>query len=237
MNEQPIEPGIAHKTDGHVLDVIDIFYTIQGEGPLVGFPAIFIRLAGCNLNCPLCDTDYTNGRRNMPLTELLNIVAMLQRSCPAGVAVITGGEPTRQNIEPLCRDLFNMGFMVQIESNGVLPLPGALLDEVLLGSVMWVVSPKTSRVDPSTRDATAFKYVIRDGAIDFEDGLPTTALGHTARPRVARPPQGYEGQIIVTPCDDKSEIANQLNRDAARDSALAHGYVLGIQMHKLFNVA
>ena len=57
INSQAIEKSAHYTTRSY--DVHSIFPTIQGEGPFVGQPAIFIRLAGCNLQCPACDTDYT----------------------------------------------------------------------------------------------------------------------------------------------------------------------------------
>ena len=61
-NSQPIE---KRSRDADVLEVHSIFYTLQGEGPFCGSPAIFIRLAGCNLQCPGCDTDYTSKREHL----------------------------------------------------------------------------------------------------------------------------------------------------------------------------
>ena len=43
---------------GGIMKINEIFYSIQGEGPSIGQPAIFIRLAGCNQNCTFCDTKY-----------------------------------------------------------------------------------------------------------------------------------------------------------------------------------
>ena len=70
LNTQPIEKR-HHKVD---LEVHSIFYTIQGEGPFCGTPAVFIRLAGCNLQCPSCDTNYTSKRRTMTAEEIVNEV-------------------------------------------------------------------------------------------------------------------------------------------------------------------
>ena len=61
MNQQAPEKQQL-RGDG-LLAVHSIFYTIQGEGPFAGETAVFVRLAGCNLQCPLCDTDYTSDRR------------------------------------------------------------------------------------------------------------------------------------------------------------------------------
>jgi len=53
------------ESDGLYLEVQDIFSTIQGEGPFAGKPAVFLRLAGCNLRCFFCDTDFESRRTTL----------------------------------------------------------------------------------------------------------------------------------------------------------------------------
>ncbi|MEG7364337.1 7-carboxy-7-deazaguanine synthase QueE, partial [Pseudomonas citronellolis] len=96
MNLQPIEKR-TKSADG-LLSLHSIFHTIQGEGPFCGTPSVFVRLAGCNLQCPACDTDYTQGRRAASVQEILDKVQEYQSS---GLVVITGGEPFRQDITRL----------------------------------------------------------------------------------------------------------------------------------------
>src|SRR5271156_2670792 len=90
--------------DGLQLEVKNIFPTLQGEGPFTGVPAVFVRLGGCNLACSFCDTDF-EGFRDMPVADIVENVS--SASCERGkrvrqLVVITGGEPLRQNIVPLC---------------------------------------------------------------------------------------------------------------------------------------
>lgn len=230
INIQPIEK--RHEGNGSFLDVHSIFYTIQGEGPYCGFPAVFIRLAGCNLQCPACDTDYTVGRHIMTVEELLNSVQRhLTPYCEPGLVVITGGEPFRQNIAPMCKLLRSNGHTVQIETNGTLPPPEDLPLDVVI-----VCSPKTGRVHSSiARRATCYKYVLSHSSI-AADGLPTLALGHSASPYVARPPEGYIGRVYLQPMDAQDEIENALNTRAVVKSCMTHGYVLQLQIHKLLNL-
>jgi hypothetical protein len=98
------------------------------------------------------------------------------------------------------------------------------------------VSPKTRRICPETVNATAFKYVLSADSIREEDGLPIQALGHPAKPYIARPPEGYEGIIYINPMDAADPVANRANLIACRDMALKHGHTMGIQMHKLVGV-
>lgn len=236
LNQQKPEP--ADHTSGTSLDIIEIFRTLQGEGPFSGRSSIFVRLAGCNLQCPTCDTIYVEGRHRMEIGSITDEIVRLVREVEGcDLVVITGGEPTRQNIEPLIRRLINdLAFTVQIESNGVLALPQGLRAFIETRSLHYIVSPKTARISPAASCATAFKYVLSHDDLLEADGLPIKALGHKANPYVARPPKGWTGPIYVNPCDDKDEVRNRLNMLAARDSAMRFGYVLGLQIHKILDI-
>lgn len=229
INIQPLEKRID--SNGLLLSVHSIFDTIQGEGPFTGHPAIFLRLAGCNLQCPGCDTDYTSARMDWTLDAIIDEVTYL-RSAPH-LVVITGGEPFRQNITPLVKQLGQLGYTVQIETNGTLP-PS-------LGFPRWptvVCSPKAGKINPALGErANYFKYVLAHDSIDHTDGLPLLALGHSAAPRVARPPTNYNGRVYLQPMDPQDETEYQLNVQAVVKSCMQFGHILQLQTHKLINVA
>jgi 7-carboxy-7-deazaguanine synthase len=219
------------------LMVYEIWYTIQGEGPFAGRPAIFIRLAGCNITCPGCDTDYTSIRTKMAPMTITNTVQLLWKEQTAawtnasdkerGLVVITGGEPFRQNITELVKLLRRHGFTIQIETNGTLPPPPGLLD---IFNVHIVCSPKTSYVHVDVAfAAVAFKYVISADFVSVNDGLPTTVLGR--RNPVYRPTRDVP--IYVQPMDEQDPKRNAANMQAAAASCLRFGYLLGAQIHKL----
>lgn len=112
------------------LRINEIFYSLQGEGCFTGTPAVFVRLSGCNRACAFCDTDFAS-HTPMSAEEITREVEQYG----ATHVVITGGEPTLQDIAPLCARLKASGHFVQIETNGSNPVP----DEV-----DWVTcSPKT----------------------------------------------------------------------------------------------
>jgi 7-carboxy-7-deazaguanine synthase len=234
-NIQPPEP--FDRSTGSELDLHSIFYTIQGEGPFSGCPALFVRLAGCNLQCPFCDTEYTSGRHRVTLEQLMDkVYTTMPLACK--LVVLTGGEPLRQNIAPFIALLARGGIMVQIESNGVLAIPDALALLLETPYVKLIVSPKTQKVSELTAVyATAFKYVLEHSQIDPEDGLPLLALGHKAKPRVARPPTGFRGEIYINPMDAQDPDENRRNVIAVRESSLKFGHRLGLQIHKLIDVA
>lgn len=151
-----------------------------------------------------------------------------------GLIVITGGEPTRQNIGPLCERLLHHGYAVQIESNGVRAPDRLTVNLVQEDKVVLVISPKTKAIHKTSAEiAHCFKYVLRDGDIDPVDGLPTRALEHAAAPRVARPPTGYDGVIYINPYDEKNEEANKRHLAATVQSCSKFGYRMGLQLHKI----
>ncbi|MBR1784486.1 MAG: 7-carboxy-7-deazaguanine synthase QueE [Bacteroidales bacterium] len=118
--------------------VNEIFCSLQGEGYHTGTPAVFIRLSGCNLHCPFCDTDHT-AHRDM---SALQIAEEATRHTPR-IAIITGGEPSMQPLEELVDTLHNKGFRVHIETNGTLPLPDSL-DWVTLSPKDLFLGPQAS---------------------------------------------------------------------------------------------
>ena len=231
MNNQPIEK-LDLRADG-VLQVHSIFHPIQGEGPFTGHSAIFIRLAGCNLQCPGCDTDYTSTRERYTLREILLEVDNVDEfpGPRKPLIVITGGEPFRQNITPLCNALIEAGHIVQIETNGTLPPSSGLHDD---GHV--VCSPKTGKINIAMQARIdSLKYVVKADDV-CKDGLPIHALDHTAVPCVAKPPLDYEGPIYIQPMDAKTVSQNARNMRTAVRSCMAHGYILQIQIHKIANL-
>src|ERR1700734_1686691 len=74
------------------MKVSEIFYSVQGEGILVGVPSVFVRTSGCNLRCAWCDTPYTSWQPEGEERSLDFIVNQVE-SYGASHVVITGGEP------------------------------------------------------------------------------------------------------------------------------------------------
>lgn len=97
-----------------------VYCSIQGEGALLGEPMVFVRLAGCSVGCPQCDTQY-RFYRHASESEIV-------RSCEAyrhaaRWAWITGGEPTDQEITPLIQALRDAGWQVAVATSGIREAP------------------------------------------------------------------------------------------------------------------
>lgn len=159
--------------------VTSMFYTIQGEGPFAGVPAVFLRLAGCNFGgksldgfCPFCDTSFQiEGAQRYTPSELAQELAALGTP-KTSLLVITGGEPM---LQPLVLDALDVLYSTdrfsdfQFETNGTQESFMELLQYRHFNmSTMVVVSPKANFItkkyaplkDEVQRRLDALKFVL-----------------------------------------------------------------------------
>ena len=108
---------------GKLLPLVEDFYTIQGEGFHSGKPAYFIRLGGCDIGCSWCDAKETWNPNLYPPTPVSEVVARAV-NYPAKSIVVTGGEPLRYPLDPLCDLLHRHGMKIFLETSGAYPLSG-----------------------------------------------------------------------------------------------------------------
>ena len=240
VNDQLIEKQVETNSPAINLDVISIWKTIQGEGPFAGRPAVFIRLAGCNLQCQLCDTDYTHNRRMMLTEDIVGKVKEL--FCHDGRAtrrpplvVITGGEPFRQNISRLINALSLEDFLVQIETNGTLFPRDAMF--VPWHFVTVVCSPKTPMIDEKLLPyISAWKYVVNADEVSENTGLPLRTLGGSTSVYIAKDIIDGPRDVYIQPLDEFGTGKNEANLAAAVASVMKFGYTLCLQVHKIANL-
>lgn len=138
------------------LPVVEIFYSLQGEGGRTGQATVFVRFAGCNLACEFCDTDFRVKETYTP-EELADAVAQLGGDCRW--VCFTGGEPTIHELQPICDLLHARGYQLQMETNGTRPRPAWGVDHVTVSPKQ----PQGGRLDPwYEANAREFKYVVDD---------------------------------------------------------------------------
>lgn len=169
-----------------MLQLSEIFYSIQGEGLWTGTPAVFVRLAGCNLACDFCDTDYST-KFFATVDDIVAKVRELGGDCP--MVVLTGGEPLAQAETPkLIEALRRDGRRVHVESNG--SIFTELPDDVWL-----CVSPK-ERADARMAERANEAKLIVDGRVP-EEHLPLFA----AKPTILLQPEGNARQNVAIALD------------------------------------
>lgn len=148
------------------MKVVEIFFSLQGEGVLMGTPTTFVRFAGCNLDCAWCDTRYAReGGEEMSIEQILTKV----EASGTPFVCLTGGEPMLQDdIYRLIQALLDDSYHITIETNGSMPLqrlPNS--DEILISmDVKCPSSGMSDKMDPenleflSPRDQ--LKFIIAD---------------------------------------------------------------------------
>lgn len=209
------------KGDGSALDIQEIFPTLQGEGPYVGWPSIFIRLGGCNLACSFCDTEFES-YASWTLESIMEKVKELRASNPCSLVVITGGEPLRQPLNQLCEELGILGLLVQIETNGTLfqPLPK---------HVELVCSPKNTgsgyhaiRPDIVQR-INAFKFILSETLDGYQE------IGEVGQ-------SDHDIPVYIQPMDEQDKTKNAHNVAYAVAYAKKHGHRVSLQIHKILDI-
>ncbi len=186
--------------------VTEIFHTLQGEGRNTGRAAAFVRLSGCNLRCPFCDTDHSP-RREMTDGEIAREAAAFG----TGFVVLTGGEPALQADAALIEALHAEGLEVAIETNGTRPLPPG---------IDWVtLSPKLPFAGAAGRMAVSRCNELK---CIFDGNTPVTDFGFEA------------DYYYLQPCDTGSPERNRAITAACIDYIKQNPrWRLSLQTHKL----
>jgi len=194
--------------------VNEIYPSIQGEGWHTGKPCTVLRLQGCNLRCPFCDTMYavdSDGGRVLSLEEIDGW--MLVSHPKDGIVLVTGGEPGCQPyLEELADSLRKWG-PVHLETNGTQVIPNCF---------DWVtVSPKGPEVEPVVMKlANEVKWLV-------EDWGDVALLKHFLREY-----DEFQGTVSVQPLSAGVEATRICVR-----AAIEKGWRLSVQVHKLIGVA
>lgn len=246
--------------DAHHLLLTNVFYTFQGEGPFAGMPALFVRLAGCNIgakeDCPWCDTRFNLNEGTA--TDFNALLRTLEAYPKAQVVVWTGGEPLLQLSAICCfMDVWRhrhpeRELIWQMETNGLL-LRQSTFDSISAQEMHYVVSPKVPHTLGRYRalDREVFnrsftrlylKYVVTADELSPYHRVPDEAYAYQVAAGVPvyvsgmcvyrRPPVGVASIWDVTLVDHAATAANYKH---AAELALKDGFRVSYQTH-LFGV-
>ena len=219
FGDNPTRP--PEKGDGSHLMVKQIFKTLQGEGPHVGIPSIFVRLGGCNLACDFCDTEFENFKKlsTESIIDQIKKLSLNNKNIRSvGQVIITGGEPFRQPIHKLCERLLEQKFAVQIETNGTLYREIPLEVDVICSPK--VINGKYLKVrEDLLKRITAFKFLISAQKMEYSS-VPD--LGQIT----------YNIPVFVQAMDELNNDINIANKKLAVEIAINNGYRLSYQIHK-----
>lgn len=105
------------------LPIMEIFYSIQGEGYYSGAPAIFLRLGGCDVGCHWCDVKESWDENDHPFLSVDEIINRL-KEFTGKLVVVTGGEPMMYDLSVLTARLKSEGYQLNIETSGAYPMTG-----------------------------------------------------------------------------------------------------------------
>lgn len=188
------------------MKISEIFYSLQGEGRLVGVPSVFVRTSGCNLRCTWCDTPYTSWEpdgRTMAIPEITSEVAKYK----ASHVVITGGEPMiAEGICDLTQSLATRGMHITIETAGTVNTPVAC--------DLMSISPKLSNSTPRDRDGG--RWVAQHERLRYQPAVLRRLIQD----------HPYQLKFVVTAPEDLQEIrrvASEIHASADRIVLMPEG--------------
>jgi 7-carboxy-7-deazaguanine synthase len=203
------------------LKIAELFYSIQGEGSLVGVPSVFIRTSGCNLRCAWCDTPYTSWQPEGAELTLGQIVDEV-KARPARHVVVTGGEPMiAPEIIPLTERLRGLGLHITIETAGTVFQPVACdlmsISPKLANSTPndpWAAQHNRLRIQPEVllelmaRYPYQLKFVI-EKPDDLEELRALIRVLDADRNRVMLMPEGTDRDRLLERAVWLAEICKQ----------------------------
>lgn len=114
-------PTITDRT--YTYPLMEHFYTLQGEGCYAGQAAYFIRLGGCDVGCVWCDVKESWNADAHPQVAVSDMIDFVKKH-PGKIVVVTGGEPTLYQLQPLTDALHEARLRAHIETSGAHPISG-----------------------------------------------------------------------------------------------------------------
>jgi 7-carboxy-7-deazaguanine synthase len=214
--------------------LIELYASVQGESSFAGMPCIFVRLAGCNLRCAWCDSEYTfSGGEKFSLEQVEQKVAAL---APVRLVEFTGGEPMLQEraLLPLMSRLLEQNYTLLLETSGERPLGAVPAAVHKIMDVKCPASGESGRFHlPNLQALTArdeVKFVISDRG-DYE----------FARDFIRQHDLSFRcGHILLSPAFTKTPSAERSTENCVLDPRLLVEWMLAdhlparlsLQIHK-----
>ena len=192
------------------MKIAELFYSVQGEGSLVGVPSVFIRTSGCNLRCVWCDTPYTSWSPEGADLSLDQILGEVQ-SYPSRHVVVTGGEPMiAPEIIQLTERLRQLGLHITIETAGtvlksvacdLMSISPKLSNSTPLGDARWAAQHERLRIDCGvlTQLLARYDYQLKfvvEAPRDLEEVRLLLAQLRADRGRVILMPEGTDHETL-----------------------------------------
>lgn len=220
-----------------MVKIREIFTSIQGEGPFVGYKQIFIRLCGCNLNCKYCDTDYDS--KNAKEYSIDDIVAFIRQNINSHSVSLTGGEPLLH--EKFIIDLFrniNNQIPIYLETNGT--LYKAL--ENVINYIMYISAdlklPSATGLKPHWEEHEKF-FQIASSKMLFAKAVFNEDITDDEIKKMSELCKQYNIELILQPMmiNDVSSVSSEAMIRVLNSCLEIHKPVRLIpQVHKFINV-
>jgi 7-carboxy-7-deazaguanine synthase len=178
------------------MKIAEVFYSVQGEGTLVGVPSVFVRTSGCNLRCTWCDTPYTSWTPEGVEMSIEQIAAEVQRH-GAGHVVVTGGEPM---IAPGMVELTKL--LKALDQHITIETAGTVFAAVACD--LMSISPKLANSTPTEREGG--RWAAQHERLRYQPKVLRQLMSAYA----------YQLKFVIASAEDLAEVAAML-RDIGAD--------------------
>jgi 7-carboxy-7-deazaguanine synthase len=206
------------------LVLIELYLSIQGESSFAGLPCIFVRLAGCNLRCSWCDSEYTfHGGEKFTLDQVERKIAAF---APVKLVEFTGGEPMLQErkLLPLMDRLLHQGYTLLLETSGERPLKNVPPAVHKIMDVKCPASGESGRLHPVNLESLTphdeVKFVVSDRP-DYEFARDFIRRYHLA---------SRCGHILLSPAFTKTPSSQRTAENCVLDPRLLVEWMLADQL-------
>jgi 7-carboxy-7-deazaguanine synthase len=181
------------------MKISEIFYSIQGEGLLLGTPSVFVRTSGCNLRCTWCDTPYTSWQPEGEDRSMDAIGSEISRNPGVRHVVITGGEPMlTDDVIVLTGQLKQLGLHITMETSGTVYRP--------VSCELMSISPKLANSTPHERDGG--RWAAQHERLRYQPGVLRRLLAEYP----------YQLKFVVQSEEDMDEIHRIIEQTGAERS-------------------